>query len=77
MSPWMSSRLLSLVALAAACAQPLAPKVAPTPRTLRAAFDGAFLVGVALNAAQFSGRDTLGAAIVTAQFNATTPENAL
>src|SRR5207248_10091829 len=73
----MSSRLLSLVALAAACAQPLAPKVAPTPRTLRAAFDGAFLVGVALNAAQFSGRDTLGAAIVTAQFNATTPENAL
>src|SRR2546429_2024499 len=73
----MSSRLLSLVALAAACAQPRAPKVAPTPRTLRAAFDGAFLVGVALNAAQFSGRDTLGAAIVTAQFNATTPENAL
>src|SRR6266550_338479 len=73
----MSSRLLSLVALAAACAQPLAPKVAPTPRTLRAAFDGAFLVGAALNAAQFSGRDTLGVAIVTAQFNATTPENAL
>src|SRR5439155_17944005 len=30
-----------------------APKVAPTPRTLRAAFDGAFLVGAALNAAQF------------------------
>src|SRR5204862_7078453 len=65
----MSSRLLSLVALVGACA--------PAPRTLRAAFDGDFLVGLALNAAQFSGRDTLGAAIVTAQFNATTPENAL
>lgn len=65
----MSSRLLSLVALVAACA--------PPPRTLRGAFDGSFLVGVALNARQFSGRDTLGVALVTAQFNATTPENAL
>jgi endo-1,4-beta-xylanase len=53
--------------------------VVETPRagSLRDAFDGAFLVGAALNAAQFSERDTLGAAIVSAQFNATTPENAL
>ena len=55
--------------LATGCARP--------PRTLRAAFAGAFLVGAALNAEQFSGRDTLGAALVTAQFNAITPENAL
>lgn len=66
---WTSPQLLSLVALTGACAHP--------PRTLRGAFDGAFLVGAALDAAQVSGRDTLGAAIVTAQFNATTPENAL
>ena len=63
----MSSRLLSLLALAA-CAQ---------PHTLRGAFDGAFLVGAALNAAQFSGRDSLGARLVRAQFNATTSENVL
>ena len=55
--------------LATGCARP--------PRTLSAAFAGAFLVGAALNAEQFSGRDTLGAALVTAQFNAITPENAL
>src|SRR5207249_4787381 len=53
------------------------PGRARPPRTLRAAFAGAFLVGAALNAEQFSGRDTLGAALVTAQFNAITPENAL
>ena len=73
----MWSKLLSLAVLAAACGQPVAPKVLPASRTLRDAFDGDFLVGVALNARQFSGRDTLGDAIVTAQFNATTPENAL
>ena len=55
----------------------LATGCARSPRTLRAAFEGAFLVGAALNAAQFSGRDTLGAALVTAQFNAITPENVL
>ena len=73
----MSSKLLSLVVLAAACAQPTAPTVAPTPRALRTAFDGAFLVGAALNSAQFTERDTLGAVLVTAQFNTITPENAL
>src|SRR5205809_3855025 len=65
----MSSKRLSLVALAAACA--------PTPRTLHGAFDGTILVRPDLNAAQFSWRDTLGVAIVSAQFNAITPENAL
>lgn len=73
----MSSKLLSLVVLAAACGQPTAPTVAPATHTLRAAFDGAFLVGAALNSAQFTGRDTLGAGLVTAQFNTITPENAL
>jgi endo-1,4-beta-xylanase len=47
------------------------------PRSLRQAFAGTFLVGAALNAAQFSGYDTVGTAIVKAQFNSITPENAL
>lgn len=46
-------------------------------RSLRESFRGAFLVGAALNAAQFTERDTLGARIVKQQFNAITPENAL
>jgi len=70
------------VALAIGCAQPQASDGAgtpplPAPPTLRAAFQDAFLVGAALNPAQVSGRDTLGAALVQAQFNATTPENVL
>jgi endo-1,4-beta-xylanase len=46
-------------------------------RTLRESFQGVFLVGAALNAAQFSERDTLGATIVKTHFNSITPENAL
>ena len=73
----MSSKLLSLAVLAPACGQPTASTVTPATHTLRAAFHGAFLVGAALNPAQFSERDTLGAALVTAQFNTITPENVL
>ena len=69
--------MLLVGALAIGCAQPQPPDLAFTQPTLRTAFEGAFLVGAALNAAQFSGRDTLGAAIVMAQFNAITPENVL
>src|SRR5207247_5550857 len=64
-------------ALAIGCARPGQPQAAPASPTLRTAFEGVFLVGAALNAAQFSGRDTLGAAIVAAQFNSITPENVL
>src|SRR5258708_16696425 len=46
-------------------------------RTLKDAFRGIFLVGTALNDRQFSGRDTVGAALVRAQFNAISPENVL
>jgi len=45
--------------------------------TLKDAFRGAFRVGAALNANQFSERDTRGAALVKAQFNTITPENVL
>jgi endo-1,4-beta-xylanase len=46
-------------------------------RTLRESFQGAFLVGAALNATQFSEVDTVGARIVKTQFNSITPENVL
>jgi len=45
--------------------------------TLKDAYQGCFMVGAALNPAQFSGRDQAEDAIITAQFNTTTPENAL
>src|SRR6266699_1074902 len=83
--PWMSSssrkrcRALRVFmgTLAIGCAQPQPPEVAFTRPTLRTAFEGVFLVGAALNPAQVSGRDTVGAAIVAAQFNSITPENVL
>jgi endo-1,4-beta-xylanase len=58
-----------LGAVAAGCARPQ-----PGLRTI---FEGAFLVGAALNAAQFSEVDTVAARIVKAQFNSITPENVL
>src|SRR5256885_14458886 len=64
-------------ALAIGCAQQQPREAVPSPPALRTAFRSVFLVGAALNAAQFSGQDTLGAAIVKAQFNSITPENAL
>lgn len=45
--------------------------------TLKDAYEGAFHVGVALNEAQFSGRDAGGAELAVAQFNAISPENIL
>ena len=66
-----------LAALAAACARPTTAPVTPVPPPLRAAVGNAFLVGAALNARQFSGQDTLGAALVTTNFNTITPENVL
>ena len=45
--------------------------------SLKDAFKGAFLIGAALNSGQFTEQDAPGAALVQAQFNATTPENVL
>jgi len=44
---------------------------------LKDAYQGCFLVGAALNPAQFSGEDTQEAALVKAQFNTISPENVL
>jgi endo-1,4-beta-xylanase len=62
--------------VAVACGRPhTAP--APAGATLKDAFRGAFLVGVAVNARQFSGADTAGVRLVAEQFNAIAPENTL
>jgi endo-1,4-beta-xylanase len=69
-------RLQSIVACVLACCGVLAVANAQEP-TLKQAYDGCFLVGAALNDAQFTGRDAKEAAIVKAQFNAISPENVL
>jgi endo-1,4-beta-xylanase len=45
--------------------------------TLKDAFKNDFLIGAALNEAEFTGRNTNAVAIVRAQFNTISPENAL
>src|ERR1035438_4100503 len=45
--------------------------------TLKDAYKGCFLVGAALNPAQFSGEDPLEDALIKAQFNTISPENVL
>ncbi|MEO6392511.1 MAG: endo-1,4-beta-xylanase [Pyrinomonadaceae bacterium] len=55
----------------------LAQAVLPPPPTLKSAFAKHFLIGAALNQAQFSGKDPRGASIVIAQFNTISPENIL
>ena len=50
---------------------------APEAGTLKGAYQGAFLVGAAVNNAQFTGRDSAGVALIRAQFNTITPENVL
>lgn len=45
--------------------------------TLKEAFGKDFLIGAALNRAQFTGEDARGAGIVRAQFNTISPENVL
>jgi endo-1,4-beta-xylanase len=50
---------------------------AQAPVTLKEAYQGAFAIGAAVNAAQFTGQDGRGAALVKTHFNSITPENAL
>jgi endo-1,4-beta-xylanase len=80
--------LAAATTLATACARGTSssPATAPAPErhatprdvtTLRGAFEGSFLVGAALNEAQFTGRDTAGVATIARQFNTITPENVL
>jgi endo-1,4-beta-xylanase len=74
---------IGLVLLGVACASPAAnsqaaKRAAAAPATtLKDAFAGAFRIGAALNENQFTGRDTLGIALVKRHFNTITPENVL
>ena len=54
-----------------------APAAGNHDLTLKSAFAGSFLVGAALNQAQFTEQDQRGASIVKAQFNTITSENVL
>ena len=45
--------------------------------SLKDAYQGCFLVGAALNPAQFTGQDQAEGAVIKAQFNTISPENAL
>lgn len=69
----MNTNHLALVTLAlAACAG-----CATAQTTLKDAYKDCFLVGVALNEAQFSEQNTHAVALVKAQFNTISPENVL
>lgn len=50
---------------------------AQAPVTLKDAFRGDFHIGAAVNAAQITGQDQRGDAIIEAQFDSISPENAL
>jgi len=63
--------------LVAACVIPQAQSQAPTPPTLKAAYQGVFRIGAAVNQAQFEERDQRGTPIITSQFSTISPENVL
>lgn len=50
---------------------------AHAPVTLQEAFQGDFLIGAAINAAQITGQDFRGDELLETQFNSISPENAL
>ncbi|HWB26791.1 MAG TPA: endo-1,4-beta-xylanase [Chitinophagaceae bacterium] len=50
---------------------------APLHTTLSQAFAGDFMIGAAVNTAQFEEKDTAAAALLKQQFNAVTPENCM
>jgi endo-1,4-beta-xylanase len=50
---------------------------AQTPASLKEAYKGSFLIGAAINAAQITGHDSRGDAIIEAQFSTISPENVL
>lgn len=50
---------------------------ADAPQTLKDAYKGDFVVGVAMNAPQITGEDQSGDALIVSQFNSISPENAL
>jgi endo-1,4-beta-xylanase len=70
---WTKTRSVIFISLMLANAA----AAAHAPVSLKAAYDGDFVVGAAINVAQITGQDARGDAIVTAQFNSISPENVL
>ena len=66
-----------LVALAAGGLLTGLATTAQAPVTLKDAYSGQFYIGAAINAAQITGQDARGDAIVEQQFNSISPENVL
>jgi len=71
------SSVSSVVCLLAVALTSQTAAQSQTDPSLKETFKGAFLVGAALSADQFTERDARGAALVKHQFNTTTPENIL
>lgn len=69
----VTSRLIGLAALVLS----ILAISGETSSVLKDVFQGAFLIGAAVNVAQFTEQDARGAALVKTQFNSITPENAL
>lgn len=70
----MRPHFTAVVSFALGCFATFAGAQQPT---LKDAYNGCFLVGAALNPAQFTEQDAKEAAIVKAQFNTISPENVL
>jgi len=66
-----------LIVLSAALVAASVAAAAQTPSTLKDAYKGAFHVGVAINAAQITGADAAGDALIAQQFDSISPENVM
>ncbi|MGA8090273.1 MAG: endo-1,4-beta-xylanase [Terracidiphilus sp.] len=75
----MSTRTRKQLGLAALAALIVTLTAATTqePTSLKEAYKGAFVVGAAINAAQITGQDRRGDAIIGEQFDSISPENVL
>jgi len=65
------------VLLVAACVIAQAQTPVRSQATLKAAYQGVFRIGAAVNQAQFEERDQRGTPIITSQFSTISPENVL
>jgi len=72
----MNDKLMKFIYLAGFCGVILATTVCAEP-TLKSSFQKDFLIGVALNPAQFCESNSLEAALVKRQFDSISPENEL
>jgi endo-1,4-beta-xylanase len=73
----IARRIACLLLGATACSRATSATPTPAQPVLRDEFRGAFHIGAALNASQFTGRDTAGVALVTRHFDTISPENVL